>query len=83
MRTHFFPGPQHAVHAMHAKQAKNAKNVFDVLGHFKGVRKPIFRAQMKDMDHMNCAHKFFPGLHHAVHAMHAKHAKNPKNGYFS
>ena len=34
-------------------------NVFDVLGHFKGVRKPIFRAQMKHKDHMNCAHKFF------------------------
>ena len=33
--------------------------VFDVLGHFKGVRKPIFRAQMKDTDYMNCAHKFF------------------------
>ena len=57
--------------------------VFDVLGHFKGVRKPIFRYKLKHMDNMDCVHKFFPGLHHAVHTMHAKHAKNAKNGYFS
>ena len=67
VHTSCFPGPQHVAYVMHVKYLKKCikwrkpkfVDFFYLFGWLFGPTTRLLWAQMKDMDHIYCAHNFF------------------------